>query len=377
MLFTWVGLCSSATFTDVGIIYQSKKFDGQPVKFSFPFIVTEDKVVADRINTFLHERELEIPPPAKINPIKGESTPLPLDFKFMFEEMESRGISLMNSGRTLSVFIYGEGCGASCSSSTSRYDFDTRTGRYLFQEEIFSPQGRISLANKAVEIHDNTLKKKIAQLNKRRKAGTLEKGGALSEEDRERQLEFYKDCLIERNLKYSKLNKGDIKFPGIMKIGDGSLIFGEYVCTNFASSDSNTSALAYQSYTLSGEELRPYLSTYGIYLLLGEGDGTMPAINPYAQIFRGKINGNIPVTLYFASTPAEEYRANNFQAIYFYDKYRINIELSVAQKGDKFELTEYESKETPKPVLSFRIENEKLIGDWRGNGKIYSFEAAP
>ena len=65
------------------------------------------------------------------------------------------------------------------------------------------------------------------------------------------------------------------------------------------------------------------------------------------------------------------------RAEYYYDKYRSVINLSVARKGDLFELTETDSKETPKPVFSFRIKGEKLVGQWRGAGKTYYFEAGP
>jgi hypothetical protein len=47
------------------------------------------------------------------------------------------------------------------------------------------------------------------------------------------------------------------------------------------------------------------------------------------------------------------------------------------EKSNLIELTEIDRNENHKPVVGFKIANEKLIGQWRGDGRFFSFDAAP
>lgn len=169
--------------------------------------------------------------------------------------------------------------------------------------------------------------------------------------------------------------KSGIELPGVGVLGDRYIAFGVSACSSQVNAALDN--LGNFENKLSAEELRPYLSGYGKYIFFGEGDGGKSAINFYGQIFRGKINGNIPVTFYLATEYPAIGNVRDQSAKYYYDKYRTVINLSVGRKGDLFELTEVDSKESPKPVLSFKVKGGRLVGEWRGGRKTYSFEAAP
>lgn len=328
----WLSVACAASFVDQPLTYSYKDHD-ELVKISFPFVQSVDPLVANRINNFLHLTILGVAPPDRFNEDEIQIQPGRSSRHSM---MKSDSITLLNSDRIVSVGIVTTGDNDSIDYSTS-YAFDTRTGRFLVKEELLTLTGLNTLARRLAKERRSSVEKEIQRLK-----GLMHTKKKHSDAIRTQQsMEIYEDC-IERRFSNDKFDPNEEL--GAMVVGDGFLSFSSSQCA----SRSATSLDSLGDFTnkLNAEELKPYLSSFGKYILLGQGDGSITAINPYGQIFRGKINHNIPFTLYLGSpypSAVPQFRS----AKYYYDKYRTVINLSVKRKGDLFELTEKNSKETP------------------------------
>ena len=121
-------------------------------------------------------------------------------------------------------------------------------------------------------------------------------------------------------------------------------------------------------FSIQGEAMRPYLNPYGRRLLLGEGAAPEPVVHDSGQLFKGTVNGSLPVTLFLGArsnlgdTPFEE-------AHYYYDKYRKKIGLDLKRQGDVFTLTEQGKDGKPGAVMTLKLSGERLTGDWRAGAK--------
>ncbi|MDP1979024.1 hypothetical protein [Undibacterium sp.] len=359
------GTCLGATFSDKPVKYASKNHMGEKVELTIPFISTENQQVADRINNFLHIQLLNTLPPGKED--AATKTAL-IELELPLESMEPASSGLVNGKRQYAIVVSTEGCGAYCSLGEIRFDFDTRTGRAITPLELLSESGKKALAALAQKTNARRLRTEIARLEKLRNKGTKER----DKETIAEQIELYERCLEERYTKSGSLYDLYLKYPGQINILDGALSFDSGTCSahvNRAIDD-----LGNLIVTLKAPQLNAYLSNYGKYILLGEGDGAIADINPYAQVFRGKINGNTPITLMLTSNAEGVYYPSSR---YFYDKHRKAIELKVEHKQDLTELTEFDSKGKPSATISYRRDGNKLLGHWRGAGKTLTFEAAP
>jgi hypothetical protein len=359
-----------ATFADKPVTYRSKNGSGEEFKLTIPFIESSNKAAAIRINTFLHDQLLHTLP-SNVADQENDSRVILLDPPL--EEMRSEGVAEMNSGRSIVVQTFISGCGAYCTESTATYNFDARNGRLIVSQELISPAGRIALAKEVLKFGAARLKKEIVRLEKEIKSNKAKK--ERSTEDLRTQLEIYESCLEDRFTKDGGLYPYYLKDPGVVTIGNGSLSFSHGECSDHASRALDD--LGDIVYTVSGPSLRPYLSAYGKYIMLGEGDGVVMTINPYAQYFKGTINGKTSVTLYLGGYPAGSDESIYETAHYYYDKYRTKIHLSIKRIGNQFELTESKSNQDPKPVLRFQLKGDRLKGQWIGNGKTLPFEAYP
>jgi hypothetical protein len=359
------GTCLGATFSDKPLKYTSKNNMGEKVELTIPFISTEDRQVADRINNFLHIQLLNTLPPAKENTAAKMAL---IELELPLESMEPASSGLLNGKRQYAIVVSTEGCGAYCSLNEIRFDFDARTGRVITPLELLSEPGKKALAILAQKTNARRLRTEIARLEKLRNKGTKER----DKETVADQIELYERCLEERYTKSGSLYDLYLKYPGQISILDGALSFDSGTCSahvNRAIDDLGNLVM-----TLKAPQLTAYLSSYGKYILLGEGDGAIADINPYAQVFRGKINGNTPITLMLTDSVEGAYYSSSR---YFYDKHRQAIPLKAARKKDVTELTEFDGKGKPSATISYRREGNKLLGQWRGAGKTLAFEASP
>ncbi|MFZ6731713.1 hypothetical protein ACO0LG_07310 [Undibacterium sp. Ji42W] len=357
--------CLGATFSDKPVKYVSKNSSGEKVELTIPFISTEDQQVAGRINSFLHIQLLNTLPPGKED---TASKMVPIELEFPMESMQPASAGLVNGKRQYAIVVSTEGYGAYCSLNEIRFDFDARTGRVITPVELLSESGKKALAILAQKTNARRLRTEIARLEKFSNKATKERG----KETVADQIELYERCLEERYTKSGSLYDLYLKYPGQISILDGALSFDSGTCS--AHANRAIDDLGNLVMTLKAPQLTAYLSSYGKYILLGEGDGAIADINPYAQVFRGKINGNTPITLMLTDSVDGVYYSSSR---YFYDKRRQAIKLELERKKDVTELTEFDSKGKPSATISYRREGNKLLGQWRGAGKTLAFEAAP
>ena len=129
------------------------------------------------------------------------------------------------------------------------------------------------------------------------------------------------------------------------------------------------------SHTMNAGQLRPHLSDYGKYVLLGDGDGLAPATGKHARYFSGTIDGTIPMTLYMGNALHDGNATDFDSAHYFYDKTRKRINLAFKRTGSRFELAESDDKNAAGAVLRFELKGDTLVGQWSSNGKTFPFQA--
>ncbi|MES2296891.1 MAG: hypothetical protein V4582_07590 [Pseudomonadota bacterium] len=362
------GVCA-AQITDRGIDYRVPSGDGKELVYHFPYLEAVDHSVADRINTYLHVEYLKVLPAPLAGAWKPGAAPIGLAADSSLNEIRSEGVKTSNGGRILSVSLFLSGCGAYCSEASDHVEFDSRTGRLIVGAELVTKAGLAVIARESNRAHAAILAKEIARLEKQIASNKRSKERSL--EDMGMQLEIYQSCLDSRYTGEAAEREGT---PELVSVGEASIHYFHGDCSSHASRALDD--LGEYTYKRSAQQMRPYLTAYGKYLLLGEGDGAIPAISPVMQIFKGTIGGKYPVTLALGGIGAGA-RLDQRASSYFYDKHRKSIALRGVRKGAGYEFAETDSKETPKPVLSFWVEGDKLRGTWRGAGKTLSFEATP
>lgn len=335
----------AAPFADQPRSYAFTDNSGNAATAHFPWIVGGQPGVADRINNYLHDAYFQTlpvsdPKETKVKVLDGMVT------------IESLGIKAMNGGRMVSVSVEEEGCGAYCSSGTSKFDFDAASGRPVSALDLTLPNARASLQAKAHKAHIASIEKFVAGLKR-----DMAKRGADKSRIQE-QLELYEMCLEQRadaERDYSSL-----------LVAENSLVVSFSECASHASRALDD--LGSYAYNVKGDAMRPYLNPYGRQLLLGEAQGEAPPINKTGQLFKGTINGKLPVTLFLGASshlgekPFEK-------AHYYYDKYRQRIDLGLERQGDAFTLTERDKEGKPTGVMTLKLSGAKLSGEWRSGAR--------
>lgn len=64
-LTTWLDVASAATFTHRPLTYRSIDCDAKGQSFTFPFVESDDSLISNRINNYLHLLFLDFAPPDK------------------------------------------------------------------------------------------------------------------------------------------------------------------------------------------------------------------------------------------------------------------------------------------------------------------------
>lgn len=260
-----------------------------------------------------------------------------------------------------------------------QYNFATANGRMILASDIFTPAGGTTLLKQNLAKRAIEYRRAVASLNKdaianRKKLGIATAwpqprpdGKQDGEDERiSETIGMYKHCM-ESMLspdygKYFTLANTSLKIDGT------SITFLYDRCSNHAMralDDVGEQKVAYKI-----DDLAPYFTAYGKYLLMG-GPQAAPRAEPYRQILQGHV-GQAAITLQLS----ERYSDGSLSGSYFYDKYRKPIGLSGKMNGNVIELTESESANTPKPLIRATIKGDKLDGQWIGK-KTLDFQAAP
>jgi hypothetical protein len=272
LLLARAATSTAATFTDHPLKYQLTNDFGHTITVVIPYVKTEDRGVANRINTALHRDLLDIDLPSDSDRKSKDPAVLPSK-DYSWVSMSSRGLVVINKGRTVTVSVKWKSCSAYCTRRVDSYFFDTRTGRELNAADLVSPEGMLAMASKADAIYKKKLTQRIDQW-RRRIDSTMSPREAARQYSRG-DLGMYQWCFDERYSIAAPFKNLYRQSPGDMRVLDGGLMFSQGNCTIHPP---EPIVFPYRfDYILKGESLRPYLTAYGKYLLLGDKEGALPA----------------------------------------------------------------------------------------------------
>jgi hypothetical protein len=315
----------------------------------FPFVTGANAPVATRINNQLFIDTFQVLAPARASDGLSEVSTQTwqnqpeIDFKV-----------LRNDGRIFSVAVQAESCGAYCESRTLSYAFDVASGRHLGSEDIFTAAGRKALDKKLKAANLAAIQAEISRLkNEQTKAGSSKSEAA---QERTEALDMYKACAEQRQ----SPDADSALAPGALQIQAKAVVVSMERCSNHALRALDK--VGNFSLRLSPDQLAPWLSDYGRYLLLGDAARFAAPVSPWGQVLRGKLDGKLPVTLALGTLDPN----GSLEGHYFYDRYRKPIALSGRFEEGTLTLTEAESKETPPPRLVLTADGMALRGRWEG-----------
>ncbi|MES2298887.1 MAG: hypothetical protein V4582_17715 [Pseudomonadota bacterium] len=364
-------LCACATphFENVPIVYQTRDNAGKALTISFPYLVSKDQEVADRINLFMHDDMFHALPARLILAAPAMSGPMLHWGSGGIDAMWLDSMALRNGGRTLSIVIEGRYyCPRDCAIHRDQFDFDANTGRHLVDQELIDKRTEPSLGVVAAQATRERLRAEVARLEQSKDHSP----GSVAA----RQLALYRACLHDY-FPHEVISPADwlAQLPGSMLVGEGELAFFRVGCGNGGDKDIDT--IGDLRFSLGGPALRPYLTPYGRYLVLGESKPAMPVVNPYGQVVRGTLDGAFPLTLFLGTyhlwddTPMTQVR-------YYFGRLDQPVMLTPKRLGDLVELEEYgHDAGTVAPQLRFRIDGKRLRGQWSDTRSTRAFEGRP
>lgn len=316
-------------------------------------------------------------------------TPAPARYAATIKEPEERvepqpssnfGFSVLrDDDRVLALEVEAEGCGAYCEHYWTQYVFDAASGRSIFAEDLFTPAGAAALMKRNLGKRLAEYKAAIAGLEKEAAANRKKMRIATpwpqprpdGKQDEEEAriadtIDMYERCMESMRApdygKYSTLREVSLK------IDNQSVTFMYGRCSNHAMRALDEVGNQQVAYRIA--DLAPHFTPYGKYLLMG-GPAATPPSTPFLQVLHGRV-GPAAVTL-LLSRPHDD---GSLSGLYFYDKYRQPIALGGKATGKVLELTEYDSVESPKPLIRAMIKGASLEGHWIG-AKTLAFRAEP
>lgn len=350
-----------------------------------PYVLSNNPSVDYRINNVIFISMIGQPAPkvaedGLIKPAIRKTTGWFGDYSFVVDR---------NDSRLLSLTIYESECGATCGVADSKFLFDSATGRRVSITDIFSAEGRQALGKRNSLKRTERLQQEVDQLRKEISSEPTTSNSEVSDEssdvindDTEDDYENgdidsprfwiheYERCIKE------SASKDSSQYEAIesdqMTLGVEKVTFVHHQCYNgygWYKDEVGRQALSY-----SFSELRPYVSAYGLYVLLGEGKYSLP-LSPFEQVLRGYI-GKAPITMYLREP--ERLFVSGF---YFYEKNRGTISLTGKLEGKNIVLTERDEQVdyktgAPQPVIRATINGETLEGFWEGEKKL-RFKVVP
>lgn len=162
-LIVWIGSASAATFTYKPLTYQYIDCDSKRLSFTFPFIESDDALLASRLNAYLHLLYLDIAPPEKY-----KATPTEIAANTWvnggMREIKPKEPVLTNGGRVLTVALFEDSCSAFNSSGETSFAFDTGTGNLVFVDDLLTPNGAKKLGKRLFSERKTKIKKEINHL---------------------------------------------------------------------------------------------------------------------------------------------------------------------------------------------------------------------
>jgi hypothetical protein len=349
--------------------YRYKDCAGKPAVARIPLFAAEAGVAGKSIDNVIHMVLLKAAPPPK-----PSATPLSLGKGSLLdggaENLQAKVADLLG-GRIVEVSFAWSECDAVADSAAIAYRFDARTGRLIAERDIFTPNGRSMLHRL---LYEGRRSRVVEEVQRQERRTTLAK----NKKDRQRAEQtrlLYQQCLDDR-FEAGKWQEG-AESLGIGGWSQHSLTFQASACAS--QSDAALDELGPFINKIEVAKFKPYLSDYGRYLFLGEGDGVIPADTATAQFFHGQV-GDVPVTLYVGTRTSGAYAKGPLKfdsGVYFYDKYRTLIPLAVMPRdGANYEFEERDAEEKATATFAVKVDGTHLRGTWRGGSKRLPVEVA-
>ena len=232
-----------------------KTLKHEKLGYSLPFVVSSDPGVGRRINDEVFDRLLGLSAPETLQ-----------DGMALLEQQSStegsRSLALAqylvirNDDRLLILEVEGEGCGAYCESFTQQFLFDTRTGRAIHPEDLFTDAGSSALAQR---LKSAQIRSGKALLASARRKESLQEGEDAT----------YSRCLADWARSEPRLWPLAANFKGQWRFTAGT-------CSAHVNRGSDLLDRLDVPVTLA--QLVPHLNAYGKSLLMRVGDVRDPAL---------------------------------------------------------------------------------------------------
>jgi hypothetical protein len=348
--------------------YRYKDCQGKPGVTRVPLFAGKAHDAGAMIDNYIHMAFFETAPPLKPIP-----EPLPVVTGSFFDrgfELFQAKVADVLGGRVVQVSFSWSQCDVVVDAATITYAFDTRTGRLIAEPDLFTPDGKIKLQRLLLEQRRQRLAKEI-----RRQEGRIAKAKNKSDRQREEDSKaLYESCLDDR-FGPEKPSNSDA-WLGMTGFSERGIVFEDSACSTQA--DAALDDIQRFVNTVEVTKAKPYLSAYGRYLFLGEGDGKITPDSAAAQFFHGKV-GDAPVTMYLSAdrTASAAIGPMKFSTgAYFYDKYRNLIPLAVTpQSATNYVLEERDDNLKVTSAFSVNFDKTGLRGTWRSASRRLPVEA--
>lgn len=237
------------TFVPVAV----KTLHHEKLSYTLPYIVASSPEIGRRINEAVFNRRLDMPAPGKFN--DGLAMLEELSKTDGMRSIQSTDYSVIrNDGRLLVLAIEGEGCGAYCEFFTEQLLFDSRTGRSVQPEDLFTDAGTNMLAQR---LKSEQIRRGKALVAKVKKKNSLN----LDEE------ETYTRCLKDWSEYKPRLWPMEVDAKGRWRFVAG-------YCSAHVNRPSDLLDRLDEMVTMA--QLEPHLNAYGRSLLMGDGDVLNP-----------------------------------------------------------------------------------------------------
>lgn len=331
-----------------------------------PFVTAGSAEISSLINDALYIVQMDIPAPVK--PGKSFSLPkgmspdgvIALDFKVN-----------RNDAAVLEIEFSAEGCGAYCENYTTVADFDVRSGRAISLDDLLTPGGKVTVANKMLKHRNKLYLAQIHELKKLRikQLAVAKKTGKKDDlEDTDERIALNESCLkpdlisdaeADESMRYGK----QFKLPA----RGGIVLIAERCSPHVTRALDDVGEV---SLTLTLKDLRPALTTYGKALLQGQRR-LPPPPSMFNKVFHGKLGGSAVTVMFkesYGSYGPEASFDDSFSAAYYYNKYHKLIPLTGVRTGKQITLTEDINDQEK---ATFKLERDKtgLSGTWLGGSK--------
>lgn len=313
-------------------------------QFKIPLIVGTPAAIADRINEWIQYTQLGIiagsGSQAHVEYATGEGGTTSFDYDVAAQTSNLLGLDLTE-----------EYMGAYPSTGRSTVTFDLGSGRPIKIDDLFTPLGLRRFAKRVVRDRAKTIHAYLATLSSPQDGDP---------DDIASMREQYQQCI-------GYMVDGDTDLGDLQLSSDALAVTADCGFPHVIAALDNVGPMTFsQSYAA----LKPDLSVYGKCLLLERRLDCRPATDkPHIGVYQGFVGARVPITVIITG----QYMAADSEAVYFYDRIRqpIALSLSTSEPGHVTLQHAADAKAQVGPE-SFQLAiapNGNLQGQWSQPGK--------